>query len=118
MSNEGKGEELTLADVQHALERTHKRLVKRKVKLSEHVAAQQDFDALDVFVRVKAQEMIDAERAAQGQRNAPVRKLPSKEAIERAVREAKPEGPPVQVKEISLGANNPKVEDQGAAKTA
>lgn len=118
MGNQGE-RELKLGDVQDAWERTKKRLGKRKAKLKDHLEALDDIEMVEIFIRAQSQELINAERNRGAV--APVRKLPSKEAIQRAVREAQPEGEPVEVKEISMGkidnANAPATRGTTAANT-
>lgn len=100
MNNQGE-RELKLGEVHEAWERTKKRLSKRKAKLKDHLAALDDIELVEIFIRAQSQELINAERNKGTVQ--PMRKLPSKEAIQRAVREAQPEGGPVEVKEISMG---------------
>lgn len=107
MNNQGE-QELKLGDVHEAWERTKKRLAKRKAKLKDHLKALDDINVVEIFIRAQSQELINADRN-KGQ--APIRRLPSKEAVQRAAREAQPEGEPVEVKEIKMGGiASPKAE--------
>lgn len=114
MNNQGE-KEVKLGEVHEAWERSKKRLARRKAKLKDHLAALDDIELVEIFIRAQSQELINAER----QRGTvpPMRKLPSKEAIQRAVREAEPEGEPVEVREIKMGAiDKPKTESKPEAK--